>query len=74
MSQLRWFRHFVRMPPGGFVLTRPTGRRSRDRQRTQWRDYISLLAWECLGIPQEELEMVAGGRVVWVFLLDLLCP
>ena len=37
----------------------PTGRRPRGRPRTRWRDYISLLAWERLGIPQEELESVA---------------
>jgi len=35
---------------------------------------ISLLAWENLGISQEELESVAGERVVWVSLLDLLPP
>jgi len=44
---------------------RPTGRRPQGRPRTPWRDYISLLAWECLGIPQEELEGVIGERDVW---------
>ena len=43
--------HLVRMPPG---------RRPRVRTRTRWRDYISHLVWEHLGIPQEELESVAG--------------
>ncbi|KAI3374241.1 hypothetical protein L3Q82_006089 [Scortum barcoo] len=28
---------------------------------TRWRDYVSRLAWERLGIPPEELEEVSGG-------------
>lgn len=32
------------------------------RQRTSWKDYISHLAWECLGVIQEELENVAGEK------------
>ncbi|XP_066524927.1 relaxin-3 receptor 1 [Hoplias malabaricus] len=58
-SQLKWFRHLMRMPPGRLPLevhqARPTGRKPRGRPRTRWRDYISRLAWEHLGIPQEEL-------------------
>ncbi|KAK0145686.1 hypothetical protein N1851_015405 [Merluccius polli] len=58
-SQMRWLGHLVRMPPGrlpGEVFrARPTGRRPRGRPRTRWRDYVSRLAWERLGIPQEEL-------------------
>ncbi|KAK0135147.1 hypothetical protein N1851_029035 [Merluccius polli] len=65
-SQMRWLRHLVRMPPGrlpGEVFrARPTGRRPRGRPRTRWRDYVSRLAWERLGIPQEELAEVAGER------------
>ncbi|KAI3373297.1 hypothetical protein L3Q82_006596 [Scortum barcoo] len=38
----------------------PTGRRPRGRPRTRWRDYVSRLAWERLGIPPEELEEVSG--------------
>jgi len=75
-SQLRWFGHLILMPPGRLPLevfqSRPTGRRSRGRLRTHWRDYISQLAWECLGIPQNELESVAAEREVWVSLLGLL--
>ena len=60
----------VRMPPGRLPLevfqARPTGRTPRGRPRTHWRDYISLLAWESLGILQEELEGVAGMKDVWV--------
>ncbi|KAI3375406.1 hypothetical protein L3Q82_021889 [Scortum barcoo] len=32
---------------------------SRGRPRTRWRDYVSRLAWERLGVPPEEL----GGSV-----------
>jgi len=62
------------MLPGRLPLeifrARPTGRRPRGGPRTNRRDYISLLAWERLRIPQEELESVAGEREVWVSLLD----
>lgn len=34
------------------------------RHRTLWRDIISPLAWEHLGIPQEELEKVAKEKDV----------
>ncbi len=55
MSQLRWFRHLVRMPPGGLprevFRACPAGRRPRGRPRSRWRDYISALARK-RGIPQ----------------------
>ncbi|KAI3362768.1 hypothetical protein L3Q82_001819 [Scortum barcoo] len=35
---------------------------SRGRPRTRWRNYVSRLAWERLGVPPEELEEVSGGR------------
>ena len=77
-SPLKWFGHLTRMPPGRLPLevfrARPTGRRPRGRPRNRWRDYISLLAWERLGIPQEELESVAGEKEAWRALLDLLPP
>ncbi|KAK0154053.1 Craniofacial development protein 2 [Merluccius polli] len=77
-SQMRWLGHLVRMPPGrlpGEVFrARPTGRRPRGRPRTRWRDYVSRLAWERLGIPQEELAEVAREREVWASLLRLLPP
>uniref|UniRef100_A0A3P9DSK2 IRG-type G domain-containing protein n=1 Tax=Maylandia zebra TaxID=106582 RepID=A0A3P9DSK2_9CICH len=77
-SQLRWFGHLTRMPPGhllGEVFQAcPTGRRSRGRPRTRWRDYISRLAWERLGVPPDKLEEVAGEREVWASLLRLLPP
>ena len=72
-SQLRWFGHLTRMPPGrllGEVFRAcPTGRRPRGRPRTRWRDYISRLAWERLGVPPDKLEEVAGEREVWASLL-----
>lgn len=40
----------------------------------RWRDSVSELVWELLGIPPEELEEVAGKRKVWVSLLKLLPP
>ncbi|XP_061592834.1 uncharacterized protein LOC133457505 [Cololabis saira] len=50
------------------------GRRPRGRPRTRWRDYVSRLAWERLGLPPEELEEVSGVREVWASLLRLLPP
>ncbi|MEJ4846145.1 hypothetical protein SKA08_15585, partial [Enterococcus faecium] len=75
-SQLRWFGHLTRMPPGrllGEVFRAcPTGRRPRGRPRTRWRDYISRLAWERLGVPPAKLEEVAMEREVWTSLLRLM--
>ncbi|KAK3519688.1 hypothetical protein QTP70_000998, partial [Hemibagrus guttatus] len=65
-GQLRWLGHLFRMPPGrlpGEVFRAcPTGKRPRGRPRTHWRDYVSWLAWERLGVPPEELEEVSGER------------
>ncbi|KAK3559006.1 hypothetical protein QTP86_000109 [Hemibagrus guttatus] len=65
-GQLRWLGHLFRMPPGrlpGEVFQAcPTGKRPRGRPRTRWRDYVSWLAWERLGVPPEELEEVARER------------
>jgi len=59
-SQLKWFGHLIRMPPGRLPLevfqARPTGRRRRGRPRTGWRDYIS----SGLGTP---LDLPEGARV-----------
>ncbi|TWW62414.1 hypothetical protein D4764_04G0010610 [Takifugu flavidus] len=77
-SQMGWLGHLVRMPPGrlpGEVFRAcPSGRRPPGRPRTRWRDYVSRLAWERLGIPPDELEEVAGEREVWASLLRLLPP
>uniref|UniRef100_A0AAY5KR82 Reverse transcriptase domain-containing protein n=1 Tax=Esox lucius TaxID=8010 RepID=A0AAY5KR82_ESOLU len=75
-GQLRWLGHLFQMPPerlpGNVFWSRPTGRRPRGRPRTRWRDYVSRLAWECLGVPLEELEEVSREREVWASLLRLL--
>lgn len=42
-----------------------------DRPRTCWRDYIYHMAWECLGIPQEELEDVAEEKDIWAALRSM---
>uniref|UniRef100_A0A674PNH7 Reverse transcriptase domain-containing protein n=1 Tax=Takifugu rubripes TaxID=31033 RepID=A0A674PNH7_TAKRU len=77
-SQMGWLGHLVRMPPGrlpGEVFRAcPSGRRPPGRPRTRWRDYVSRLAWERLGIPPDELEEVAGEREVWASLLRPLPP
>ncbi|KAK3509084.1 hypothetical protein QTP70_020296 [Hemibagrus guttatus] len=77
-GQLWWLGHMFRMPPGrlpGEVFPScPTGKRPRGRPRTRWRDYVSRLAWERLGLPPQELEEVSGGREVWASLLRLLPP
>ncbi|KAK3507209.1 hypothetical protein QTP70_010211 [Hemibagrus guttatus] len=66
-GQLRWLGHLFQMPPGrlpGEVFWAcPTGKRPRGRPRTRWRDYVSRLAWERLGVPPEELEEVARERL-----------
>lgn len=52
VSQLRWLRHFIRMPPGCLSLEIfwpcPPGSTVWGKPRTCWRDFISNLAWECL--------------------------
>ncbi|TWW71626.1 hypothetical protein D4764_16G0001230 [Takifugu flavidus] len=77
-SQMRWLGHLVRMPPGrlpGEVFRAcPSSRRPPGRPRTRWKDYVSRLVWERVGIPPDELEEVAGEREVWASLLRLLPP
>ena len=78
MSQFREFAHLVRMPPERLprevLAICLTGKRPQGRPRTRWRDYISKLACECLGIPQEEVANVAREREVWSSMLELLPP
>ncbi|KAI3372494.1 hypothetical protein L3Q82_022695 [Scortum barcoo] len=63
-SQLRWLGHLFRMPPGRLprevFQACPTGRRPRGRPRTRWRDYVSRLAWERLGIPRKSWRKCLG--------------
>ncbi|TWW60988.1 hypothetical protein D4764_05G0010780 [Takifugu flavidus] len=49
-------------------------RRPLGRPRTRWRDYVSQLVWEHLGISPDVLEELAREREVWVSLLRLLPP
>jgi len=44
----------------------PPGKRPGGRARGRYKDYMAYLAWECLGMAQEELESIAGERDVWV--------
>ncbi|KAL1262168.1 hypothetical protein QQF64_007433 [Cirrhinus molitorella] len=64
-NQFRWLGHLFRMPlghlPGEVFRACPTGRRPRGRPRTCWRDYVSQLAWQRLGVHLEELEDVSGS-------------
>lgn len=53
---------------------RPSGYTQLENARLTGGDYISLLAQECLGISQEELESVALERVMWNTLLSMLPP
>ncbi|TWW64333.1 hypothetical protein D4764_03G0013410 [Takifugu flavidus] len=77
-SQMRWLGHLVRMPPGrlpGEVFRAcPSCRRPPRRPRTRWRDCVSRLVSERLGIPPDELEEVAREREVLASLLRLLSP
>ena len=60
------------MPPLGGVPGTSSWEETRGSNRTRWRDYISTLDWEQLGIPQLELFDVAREREVWGLLLELL--
>ncbi len=77
-SQLRWFRHLVRMSPCRLAMevfqANPAGKRLRCVPRSRWGDYIPALAWERLRIPQSESADVVKEREVWSFLLNLLPP
>ncbi|TWW63115.1 hypothetical protein D4764_03G0001230 [Takifugu flavidus] len=63
-SQMRWLGHLVRMPlgrlPDEVFRACPSGRRPPERPWTRWREYVSRLVWEHLGIPPER-----AGRSSW---------
>lgn len=42
--------------------------------RTHCSDYVTRLAWGCVGILPEVLDEVSGEREAWVSLLRLLPP
>ncbi|KAI3376897.1 hypothetical protein L3Q82_000012 [Scortum barcoo] len=67
VSWIRWQRRKLDRPGRPKRIVRevfqacPTGRRRPwGRPRTRWRDHVSRLAWERLGVPPEELEEVSG--------------
>ncbi len=76
-GQLRWLGHLFRMPPGRLpwkvFQARPTGRRPRGRPRTRWRDYVSRLAWERLGVPLKSWRKWLGRGKSGHLCLDC-CP
>lgn len=58
-SQWRWFRHLIRMLPGCLMLeAHPTFKSPQERLKTHWRDYISHLAWEDLGVLRMNLKVL----------------
>jgi len=66
------------MPPGRLPSevypAQPTGTRPRGRPRTRWRDHVSRLACERLGVTDEELEEVVRDSDVGASLLSILPP
>jgi len=67
-SQLRWFGHLIRMPPGHVQLGGDPGA---DPKPTGGIIYLYISR---LWIPQEELESVAGEEEAWGALLSWLLP
>lgn len=65
---MKWLGHLVRKHPVRCSAHVSPGGYLRGRLSTCWRDYVSLLAWECL---LEDLDEVAREREVWAFLLEL---
>jgi len=64
MPQERLERHIL--------LSTPTGKWPRGRQRTKWRDYNSDLAWSRICVESAEMSEVAENHEVFQILLGLL--
>lgn len=62
-SQMRWLGHLVRLPPGHLPCEHVSlvGGHGEDQGKLQ--ETMSL-AWNCLGIPPDQLDKVAGAREV----------
>ena len=77
-SQTRRVGHLIRRPPGRLpgeaFRARPAGTRPPGSPGTRWKDYVSQLAWERLGIPPLEELDEAREWEVWASLLGLLPP
>ena len=77
-SQLRWFRHPVRMLPGcltvGVFQTCSSAQRPLGRPRTGWRDHVSLLAWEHLSVSSQGNQKRWPGRGRSGPLYSMCCP
>jgi len=77
-SQLRWFGNVSRISQERLarqvLLATHRGKQPRGLPRTRWRDYISGLAWSCLGVGRGDLSEIAVDREVFRVLLGLLYP
>jgi len=64
-----WLGHVTRMLQeiltGRILLVAFTRKRFRGRPKTRWSDYISDLAWSCLGVEPAELSKVAENGEVF---------
>ena len=58
-----------RTPSSGLDPGMPHREETPRKSQDTWGDYVTRLAWECLGILPEELEEVPGEREVWASLL-----
>lgn len=67
-SQLKWFKHVMRISLRG-LPAEVFWASAQGRSMIDWRDYISCLAWECFGVPPEDLKEVTNERLVWASLL-----
>jgi len=76
--QLRLLGHVSRIPYESLarqaLLAKSTGKRPGGLPRSGWSDYISDLAWSCLGVEPAELSEIAVDREVFQLLLGLLSP
>jgi len=55
-------------------LAKPTEKRFRCHPRPRWNEYISDLAWSCLGVEPAQLSEIAVDREVFQVLLGALPP
>lgn len=63
--------HTIPYNPPFFEGLLPARQKPPKRSRTQWRNYVSQLEWQCLWLPWEEMKNIAVGREMWNTLLSL---